>query len=46
MRRNQERVTSVILEQLGWNKFFASQLTAGIPGRVAAANHGRFLVWT
>ncbi len=37
------------LEQFGWNIFFASQLTtspAGIPGRVASANHGRFLVWT
>jgi ribosome biogenesis GTPase len=39
-------VISVILEQFGWNEFFAGQLTAGIPGRVAAANHGRFLVWT
>jgi len=36
----------VILEQFGWNEFFAGQLTTGIPGRVAAANHGRFLVWT
>lgn len=36
----------MILEQFGWNEFFAGQLTAGIPGRVAAANHGRFLVWT
>ena len=34
------------LEQFGWNDFFQSQLTAGIPGRVASANHGRFLVWT
>jgi ribosome biogenesis GTPase len=39
-------VISVILEQLGWNEFFQSQMAAGIPGRVAAANHGRFLVWT
>ena len=36
----------MILEQFGWNEFFAGQLTTGIPGRVAAANHGRFLVWT
>jgi ribosome biogenesis GTPase / thiamine phosphate phosphatase len=36
----------VLLEQFGWNGFFQSQLTAGIPGRVASANHGRFLVWT
>ncbi len=34
------------LKQFGWNGFFASQLVAGIPGRVASANHGRFLVWT
>lgn len=37
------------LEQFGWNVFFENQLTdapAGIPGRVASANHGRFLVWT
>jgi ribosome biogenesis GTPase len=34
------------LEQFGWNDFFQVQLTAGIPGRVASANHGRFLVWT
>lgn len=36
----------MLLEQFGWNEFFAGQLTTGIPGRVAAANHGRFLVWT
>jgi ribosome biogenesis GTPase len=37
------------LEQFGWNDFFAGQLAAGLPlrvGRVASANHGRFLVWT
>lgn len=34
------------LERFGWNGFFQSQLTTGIPGRVASANHGRFLVWT
>lgn len=37
------------LQDLGWSSFFASQLStlpAGIPGRVASANHGRFLVWT
>jgi ribosome biogenesis GTPase len=39
----------VQLEQLGWNDFFESQLSGtpvGIPGRVASANHGRFVVWT
>jgi ribosome biogenesis GTPase len=39
----------VLLEHLGWNDFFASQLSsadAGPIGRVASANHGRFLVWT
>ena len=41
------------LEDLGWTSFFESQLAAlpigvpeGVPGRVASANHGRFLVWT
>lgn len=34
------------LEQFGWNEFFAAQLPAGAAGRVASANHGRFLVWT
>ena len=34
------------LEQIGWNEFFASQSPAGVAGRVASANHGRFLVWT
>jgi ribosome biogenesis GTPase len=34
------------LDQLGWSGFFEGQLSAGIPGRVASANHGRFLVWT
>jgi ribosome biogenesis GTPase len=37
------------LEQFGWNDFFASQIAAGQAqraGRVASANHGRFLVWT
>jgi len=34
------------LEKLGWSSFFQSQLASGIPGRVASANHGRFLVWT
>jgi ribosome biogenesis GTPase len=37
---------TVNLEQFGWNGFFASQVFTGIPGRVATANHGRFLVWT
>jgi ribosome biogenesis GTPase len=39
----------VLLEDFGWSSFFESQLPAapgGIPGRVASANHGRFLVWT
>jgi ribosome biogenesis GTPase len=39
----------MLLEDLGWSSFFESQLPtapAGIPGRVASANHGRFLVWT
>jgi ribosome biogenesis GTPase len=42
-------MSSVFLEQLGWSEFFASQLGdggAGVAGRVASANHGRFLVWT
>jgi ribosome biogenesis GTPase / thiamine phosphate phosphatase len=40
---------SMTLHTLGWSGFFESQLTAtpaGIPGRVASANHGRFLIWT
>lgn len=39
----------VHLEQFGWSSFFESQLSTapvGIPGRVASANHGRFLIWT
>ena len=39
----------MLLQDLGWSSYFASQLStglAGIPGRVASANHGRFLVWT
>ena len=37
------------LETIGWSSFFQNQLSSGetgIPGRVASANHGRFLVWT
>src|SRR5580698_11632785 len=37
------------LQDFGWSEFFESQLAnapAGTPGRVASANHGRFLVWT
>jgi ribosome biogenesis GTPase len=36
------------LESIGWSAFFHSQLTPtdGPAGRVASANHGRFLVWT
>jgi ribosome biogenesis GTPase len=36
----------VNLEKSGWSSFFQDQLTGGLPGRVASANHGRFLVWT
>jgi ribosome biogenesis GTPase len=37
----------VNLEQIGWTEFFERQLAPGeTPGRVASANHGRFLVWT
>jgi len=39
----------MLLQDFGWSSFFESQLSgapAGIPGRVASANHGRFLVWT
>jgi len=38
-----------ILHDLGWSSFFDDQIDPavdGIPGRVASANHGRFLVWT
>jgi ribosome biogenesis GTPase len=33
---------------MGWSDFFRAQITPtdGIPGRVASANHGRFLIWT
>ncbi|MGA2535232.1 MAG: ribosome small subunit-dependent GTPase A [Terracidiphilus sp.] len=41
------------LQDFGWTIFFESQFSAlpsgmpdRIPGRVASANHGRFLVWT
>jgi ribosome biogenesis GTPase len=40
---------SMLLQDFGWSSFFEGQLPAGlagIPGRVASANHGRFLVWT
>src|ERR1035438_1556508 len=39
----------MLLQDFGWSNFFESQLSAapaGIPGRIASANHGRFLVWT
>ena len=36
----------VDLRKYGWNEFFQRQRVAGIVGRVASANHGRFLVWT
>lgn len=34
------------LEMLGWNGFFAGQVCAGVPGRVASAIRERFQVWT
>lgn len=34
------------LEKLGWNGFFASQVCAGVPARVASISHEQFLVWT
>jgi ribosome biogenesis GTPase len=37
------------LQDFGWSGYFANQLAAlpaGVPGRVASANHGRFLIWT
>jgi ribosome biogenesis GTPase / thiamine phosphate phosphatase len=37
----------MFLEELGWNGFFAQQLTeASVVGRIAAQNRGHFLVWT
>lgn len=40
----------MFLKEFGWSSYFADQLSAvsapGMPGRVASANHGRFLVWT
>jgi ribosome biogenesis GTPase / thiamine phosphate phosphatase len=36
----------VILENIGWNSFFAGQHSAGIPARVASVFYERFLVWT
>jgi ribosome biogenesis GTPase len=48
---------STLLRDLGWSSFFADQLDpaisqpidtapAAVVGRVASANHGRFLIWT
>ena len=34
------------LKRFGWSGFFEGQLAGGTVGRVASANHGRFLVWT
>jgi ribosome biogenesis GTPase len=37
------------LERIGWSSFFQDQLSTepdAIAGRVASANHGRFLIWT
>lgn len=45
----QDKPDKAALERIGWSSYFQSQLPglpAGIPGRVASANHGRFLVWT
>jgi ribosome biogenesis GTPase len=42
-------MTSVNLHEFGWSDFFESQFAAapaGVAGRVASANHGRFSVWT
>jgi ribosome biogenesis GTPase len=36
----------VNLEKIGWNSFFASQQTEGIPGRVASVDREGFFVWT
>jgi ribosome biogenesis GTPase len=37
----------MLLEQLGWNDFFARQLSPdAVAGRIAAANREHFLVWT
>jgi ribosome biogenesis GTPase len=37
---------NVNLEKFGWDRFFASQQTAGIAGRVASVDREGFLVWT
>lgn len=34
------------LQELGWDDFFANQLSHGIPGRVVSAVREHFLVWT
>src|SRR5579863_1631983 len=41
-----ERMIPLKLEELGWNGFFASQDSAGVPARVASAIHEQFLLWT
>ena len=45
---NRNDPTSTALDAIGWSDFFRAQITPtdGIPGRVASANHGRFLIWT
>jgi ribosome biogenesis GTPase len=44
---HKERIFSMLLEQLGWNDFFARQLPQdAVAGRVAAAEREHFLVWT
>jgi len=36
----------MFLQELGWNDFFAKQLSEGVPARVASAIREQFLVWT
>ena len=36
----------MLLEDLGWNSFFADQFTTGTLGRVASINREHFLVWS
>ena len=36
----------MLLEELGWNSFFANQSTTGTLGRVASINREHFLVWS
>ncbi len=36
----------MLLEQFGWNDFFARQVSGGTPGRIASASRDHFVVWT